>query len=263
MANEHSARERMGNYVDGLSRPIRGLLGVVIVFIVAGGVGAAALWGLPPILGWLDDYAGWIQVVAALIQITVSLFALFLVVFGVRPLFQTNPVDPQMVTTPLADTPKPMTTPEAKIAPGIEEHPDDDSQPSRVNWESRDLELLTDYLKQCEARYPDIFANLHGIEARVREHMQTSGLACGGPDGKVYLTHAGVLLCCQAGQIPKDTFHVQAKIRWESDTQETINTIGPVLLLYKVLHEALMPLVGQPIGSAETRDPDGGETIFF
>lgn len=92
----------------------------------------------------------------------------------------------------------------ANVQPKYEREPKekaDDSEPSGVSWVGRDSNLLRWYFEQC-AKYDDLFNSQNDWDDReISEHLISGGLASKNEDGHLYLTKAGVLLCCRRNQI--------------------------------------------------------------
>ena len=142
------------------------------------------------------------------------------------------------------------------------EGPTDDSKPTKVDWEARDSALLRSYLDNC-AKYDSSFKELSADDTKIRQYLIAGGLARAASDGRTYLTHAGVLLCCRKERLPRDTFHVHVKLKTVTGKEDYHEDLfGPVLHLYEELHRRLVPLVGRLLGSADSRDESGGEGVF-
>jgi predicted HTH transcriptional regulator/tetratricopeptide (TPR) repeat protein len=140
----------------------------------------------------------------------------------------------------------------------------DDSESSGISWVGRDSNLLHWYFEQC-AKYDGLFSNHNEWGDReIGEHLICSGLASKNEDGHLYLTNAGVLLCCRRNQILRDVFHVHVKFTQRLGGNDlTEEFFGSVLYLYKELYERLAPLFKRRIGSPDFRDDAGGEKVFF
>ena len=95
-------------------------------------------------------------------------------------------------------------------------------------------------------------------------YFLASGLASRGRDGRIYLTRAGILLCCQRNHIPRHMFHVHVKFK-QGSGEKSLNEelYGSVLYLYYQLYERLQPLFQRRMGSPAIRDPYGSEKVFF
>jgi tetratricopeptide (TPR) repeat protein len=140
----------------------------------------------------------------------------------------------------------------------------DDSNPSDISWEARDSNLIRWYFEQC-AKYDDLFNNhAEWGDREIGEHLIAGGLADRDQEGHLYLTQAGVLLCCRRSQILRDIFHVHVKFTQKTNgTDFTEELFGSVLYLYKELYERLKSLFKRRIGTPDIRDETGGERLFF
>ncbi len=144
-------------------------------------------------------------------------------------------------------------------------HKDDDSKPTNIGWDARDLTQLRRYFRMGRKHDPKLFKReLDVDERKARDHLVTSGLIYLAHDGHLYLTHAGVLLCCKQDRLPRDTFYTHVKFKDTSNIEElTVELFGSVLYLYNELHRLLKPIFQRRLGSSNTRDDRGSESVFF
>ncbi|MCC7163529.1 MAG: hypothetical protein IT331_13620 [Anaerolineae bacterium] len=139
----------------------------------------------------------------------------------------------------------------------------DDSKPSHVEWDARDTKLLRNYLKQCKKHNPQLRRLDISNDSQVRKYLITSGLAAI-RDGRTYLTSAGILLCCNMEDLPRDLFYVEVKFQQRSESDELNEQFfGPVLYLYDELFKRLKPYFERQMGSPTVRDKFGAETLVY
>ena len=143
---------------------------------------------------------------------------------------------------------------------------DDDSRSTSISWDARDLLLLQRYFRSGRNHNPKLFKKdlVDLDETKVQNHLVANGLAKLAHDRHLYLTQAGVLLCCKQDRFPTSIFHSHVKFKNTSHVEElTVELFGPVFYVYNELYRLLEPIFQRRLGSPDIRDAMGSEGVFF
>lgn len=216
---------------------------LVILALVGTLMALGVQWWLPPLLAFLGASNNLIQGLINFVQFVLWGIVALLVLVG---LWDWSKSESEMV--PLTKTPN--------SKPSLQ----NDRKLSTVSWDARDAELLRYYFELCATHDHSFRKHAQGEQKQILDYFLANGLAGKGQDRRIYLTQAGLLLCCRRDLIPRHTFHVHINF---SHGDLRTELFGSVLYLYRELIKLLQPIFERRFGSPDIRDQFGSEKVFF